>query len=91
MRATPTAIPDVLIIEPKVFGDERGFFFESFNQAKFEAAVCRHVAFVQGNHLRSVKNVLLGLHYQFQQPQGKPALSAKDRQGNALAAAEHFE
>lgn len=71
MIATPTAIPDLLIIEPKVFGDDRGFFFESFNQAKFEAAVGRQVAFVQDNHSRSAKNVLRGLHYQIQQPQGK--------------------
>jgi dTDP-4-dehydrorhamnose 3,5-epimerase len=67
----PTAIPDVLIIEPKVFGDERGFFFESFNQAKFEAAIGRKVNFVQDNHSRSSKNVLRGLHYQIKQPQGK--------------------
>lgn len=71
MKATPTAIPDVLIIEPKVFGDERGFFFESFNQAKFEAAIGRKVSFVQDNHSRSAKGVLRGLHYQIQQPQGK--------------------
>ncbi len=61
----------MLLIEPKVFGDERGFFFESFNQAKFEAAVGRQVHFVQDNHSKSVKNVLRGLHYQIQQPQGK--------------------
>jgi dTDP-4-dehydrorhamnose 3,5-epimerase len=54
-----------------VFGDDRGFFFESFNQAKFEAAIGRQVSFVQDNHSRSVKNVLRGLHYQIQQPQGK--------------------
>jgi dTDP-4-dehydrorhamnose 3,5-epimerase len=54
-----------------VFGDDRGFFFESFNQAKFEAAIGRPVSFVQDNHSRSVKNVLRGLHYQIQQPQGK--------------------
>lgn len=71
MKITPTAIPDVLIIEPQVFGDERGMFFESFNQAKFEAAIVRKVNFVQDNHSRSVKNVLRGLHYQIQQPQGK--------------------
>lgn len=71
MNVIPTAIRDVLIIEPKVFGDDRGFFFESFNQAKFEAAIGRKVAFVQDNHSRSVKNVLRGLHYQLQQPQGK--------------------
>ncbi len=71
MKVIATAIPDVLIIEPKVFGDERGFFFESFNQAKFEAATGRQVNFVQDNHSRSVRNVLRGLHYQIQQPQGK--------------------
>ena len=71
MKVTPLAIPDVVLIEPKVFGDERGFFFESFNQAKFEAAIGRQVNFVQDNHSRSVKNVLRGLHYQIQQPQGK--------------------
>ena len=71
MKATPTAIPDVLIIEPKVFGDERGFFFESFNQARFEQAIGKSVQFVQDNHSRSAKHVLRGLHYQIQQPQGK--------------------
>lgn len=71
MNVIKTAIPDVLIIEPKVFGDERGFFFESFNHAKFEEAVGRKVNFVQDNHSKSVKNVLRGLHYQIQQPQGK--------------------
>lgn len=71
MKATPLSIPDVVLFEPTVFGDERGFFFESFNQAKFEAAIGRQVSFVQDNHSRSVKNVLRGLHYQIQQPQGK--------------------
>lgn len=71
MRATSTTIPDVVLIEPKVFGDERGFFFESFNQVQFEEAIGRSVKFVQDNHSRSVKNVLRGLHYQIQQPQGK--------------------
>jgi dTDP-4-dehydrorhamnose 3,5-epimerase len=71
MQATPLAIPDVVLIEPKVFGDERGFFFESFNQGQFDAVIGRRVAFVQDNHSRSVKNVLRGLHYQIQQPQGK--------------------
>jgi dTDP-4-dehydrorhamnose 3,5-epimerase len=71
MQAIPLAIPDVVLIEPKVFGDERGFFFESFNQGQFDAAIGRRVAFVQDNHSRSVKNVLRGLHYQIQQPQGK--------------------
>ncbi|MDM7943729.1 MAG: dTDP-4-dehydrorhamnose 3,5-epimerase [Hydrogenophaga sp.] len=71
MKVTPTAIPDVLIIEPKVFGDERGFFFESFNQKAFNDATGLDVNFVQDNHSRSAKGVLRGLHYQVQQPQGK--------------------
>lgn len=71
MKSTPLAIPDVVLIEPKVFGDERGFFFESFNQAQFEEAIGKSVQFVQDNHSRSVRNVLRGLHYQIQQPQGK--------------------
>ena len=71
MRATPTAIPDVIRIEPKVFGDARGFFFESFNQKAFQAATGLDVQFVQDNHSKSARNVLRGLHYQVQQPQGK--------------------
>ena len=71
MKVTPTAIPDVLVIEPNVFGDARGFFFESFNQKAFDEAVGRPVNFVQDNHSRSVKGVLRGLHYQVNQPQGK--------------------
>ncbi|SDP55635.1 dTDP-4-dehydrorhamnose 3,5-epimerase [Ectopseudomonas guguanensis] len=71
MKATPLAIPDVILFEPEVFGDERGFFLESFNQRRFEKAVGKPVSFVQDNHSRSVKNVLRGLHYQIQQPQGK--------------------
>ncbi|MCX7190172.1 MAG: dTDP-4-dehydrorhamnose 3,5-epimerase [Methylotenera sp.] len=71
MRVIPTAIHDVLIIEPKVFGDDRGFFFESFNHRQFAELVGRDVNFVQDNHSRSAKNVLRGLHYQIQQPQGK--------------------
>lgn len=71
MKATPTAIADVLIIEPKVFGDARGFFFESFNQKAFDEAVGQHVDFVQDNHSRSSKGVLRGLHFQVEQPQGK--------------------
>ena len=71
MNVIPTAIPDVLIIEPKVFGDERGFFFESLNQTRFDEAIGKHVQFVQDNHSRSVKGVLRGLHYQIQNPQGK--------------------
>jgi dTDP-4-dehydrorhamnose 3,5-epimerase len=66
-----TAIADVLIIEPKVFGDERGFFFESFNQRRFNELTGTDLQFVQDNHSRSAKNVLRGLHYQIQQPQGK--------------------
>ncbi|MCW5617749.1 MAG: dTDP-4-dehydrorhamnose 3,5-epimerase [Nitrosomonas sp.] len=71
MNATPLAIPDVYLLEPRVFGDTRGFFYESFNQRQFDQAIGRHVAFVQNNHSRSVKNVLRGLHYQIRQPQGK--------------------
>ena len=71
MRATPTAIPDVLIIEPKVFGDDRGFFYESFNAKAFEQATGLKRNFVQDNHSKSTKNVLRGLHYQIQQAQGK--------------------
>ncbi|MDP9877014.1 dTDP-4-dehydrorhamnose 3,5-epimerase [Variovorax boronicumulans] len=71
MKATPTAIPEVLIIEPKVFGDARGFFMESFNQDAFNEAVGSRVDFVQDNHSRSTKGVLRGLHYQIRQPQGK--------------------
>jgi len=64
MKVTPLAIPDVLLIEPEVFGDDRGFFFESFNQNKFEEAIGKKINFVQDNHSRSVKGVLRGLHYQ---------------------------
>lgn len=71
MKFTRLAIPDVIVFEPKVFGDERGFFFESFNQRAFEEAVGKQVSFVQDNHSKSAKNVLRGLHYQIQQPQGK--------------------
>ncbi|MDC0986225.1 dTDP-4-dehydrorhamnose 3,5-epimerase [Alphaproteobacteria bacterium] len=71
MNVIPTVIPDVLIIEPKVFGDERGFFFESFNRRQFAELIGSNVDFVQDNHSRSAKNVLRGLHYQIQQPQGK--------------------
>ena len=68
---TPTAIPDVLILEPKVFGDARGFFFESFNSRDFEQATGLNVEFVQDNHSKSARGVLRGLHYQIQHPQGK--------------------
>jgi dTDP-4-dehydrorhamnose 3,5-epimerase len=71
MKATPTAIPEVMVIEPKVFGDSRGFFFESFNQRAFNEATGLEVQFVQDNHSRSAKGVLRGLHYQIEQPQGK--------------------
>lgn len=71
MNVISTKIPDVLIIEPKVFGDDRGFFFESFNQKAFNEATGLDVTFVQDNHSKSAKNVLRGLHYQVQQPQGK--------------------
>jgi dTDP-4-dehydrorhamnose 3,5-epimerase len=71
MNIIPTTIPDVLIIEPKVFGDARGFFFESFNQAAFTEATGFNASFVQDNHSCSSKGVLRGLHYQIQQPQGK--------------------
>lgn len=71
MKTIQTAIPDLLIIEPKVFGDERGFFFESYNRRKFAELTGRDVDFVQDNHSRSAKNVLRGLHYQIQRPQGK--------------------
>ncbi|PWB53171.1 MAG: dTDP-4-dehydrorhamnose 3,5-epimerase [Nitrosomonadales bacterium] len=71
MKATPLSIPDVVLFEPQVFGDDRGFFFESFNQRQFEQAIGRKVGFVQDNHSRSARNVLRGLHYQIQQPQGK--------------------
>ena len=71
MKIIPTSIPDVLIIEPKVFGDARGFFFESFNQQSFRVATGLAVNFVQDNHSRSAQGVLRGLHYQIEQPQGK--------------------
>lgn len=71
MNVTPLAIPDVVLFEPKVFGDERGFFFESFNHRKFEEGIGRSATFVQDNHSRSSKGVLRGLHYQVSQPQGK--------------------
>jgi dTDP-4-dehydrorhamnose 3,5-epimerase len=70
MKATPTQLPEVLLIEPKVFGDSRGFFFESWNEKAFEHAGV-HARFVQDNHSRSEKGVLRGLHYQIRQPQGK--------------------
>ena len=71
MKTIATAIADVLVLEPKVFGDARGFFFESFNQKVFNQATGLDVSFVQDNHSRSAKGVLRGLHYQIEQPQGK--------------------
>ena len=71
MQASRLSIPDVVLLEPKVFGDARGFFFESFNQKAFNAATGTDHQFVQDNHSRSTKGVLRGLHYQSQQPQGK--------------------
>ncbi len=71
MQVVQTGIPDLLILEPKVFGDSRGFFFESFNQREFCELTGREDTFVQDNHSRSAKGVLRGLHYQIRQPQGK--------------------
>ena len=72
MKATPLSIPDVLLIEPQMFGDDRGFFFESFNQNKFDEAMGKKINFVQDNHSKSVKGVLRGLHYQLMpKAQGK--------------------
>ena len=81
MNVIPTALPGVLIIEPKVFGDARGFFFESFNQRAFNEATGTDHDFVQDNHSRSAHGVLRGLHYQVQQPQG---------QGLPAPAFQHF-
>ncbi|MBI5429913.1 MAG: dTDP-4-dehydrorhamnose 3,5-epimerase [Nitrosomonadales bacterium] len=71
MKVIQTAIPDMLIVEPRVFGDDRGFFFESYNRRRFAELTGRDVDFVQDNHSRSARNVLRGLHYQIQHPQGK--------------------
>jgi len=71
MRVTPTAIAGLLVIEPRVYADERGFFFESYNERAFAQATGIAAKFVQDNHSRSVKNTVRGLHYQIQQPQGK--------------------
>ena len=71
MNVVRTKIPDVLLIEPKVFGDDRGFFFESFNEKQFATAIGKTVSFAQDNHSKSTRGVLRGLHYQIQQPQGK--------------------
>ncbi len=71
MQAVATAIPEVLLLEPKVFGDARGFFFESYNRRAFQEATGLDPDFVQDNHSRSARGVLRGLHYQIRQPQGK--------------------
>lgn len=71
MQATKLSLPDIVLFEPKVFGDDRGFFFESFNNRIFAAATGLQRTFVQDNHSRSAQNVLRGLHYQVQHPQGK--------------------
>jgi dTDP-4-dehydrorhamnose 3,5-epimerase len=71
MKIQVTTIPDVLVIEPKVLGDDRGFFYESFNARRFQQLTGMAPSFVQDNHSKSAKNVLRGLHYQIQQPQGK--------------------
>ena len=71
MKIIPTGIPDVLLVEPRVFGDARGFFYESFNRRKFAELTGHDVDFVQDNHSRSAQHVLRGLHYQIQHPQGK--------------------
>jgi dTDP-4-dehydrorhamnose 3,5-epimerase len=71
LKVTPTRLPEVLVIEPRVFGDERGFFLESYNEAAFEAATGVRARFVQDNHSRSARGVLRGMHYQLGQPQAK--------------------
>ena len=71
MKIIPTSIPEVLIIEPNIASDSRGFFFESFNEKEFSQSTGLNVRFVQDNHSQSAKGVLRGLHYQIQQPQGK--------------------
>jgi len=71
MKITKTAIPEVLLVEPTVFGDDRGFFYESYNAKEWQELTGLQTSFVQDNHSRSAKNVLRGIHYQIQQPQGK--------------------
>ena len=71
MKVVPTAMPEVLVLEPQVFGDDRGFFYESFNARRFEELSGVRANFVQDNHSKSAKGVLRGLHYQISQPQGK--------------------
>lgn len=84
MKVVQTAIPDVLIFEPRVFGDERGFFLESWNAREFDNAVGLKVQFVQDNHSRSQRGVLRGLHYQVKQPQGKLVRVARGRVFDAV-------
>jgi dTDP-4-dehydrorhamnose 3,5-epimerase len=79
MKVTRTAIPEVMVLEPKVFGDARGFFMESYNERVFQELTGLDVRFVQDNHSRSAKGVLRGLHYQLQQPQGKLVHVARGR------------
>lgn len=71
MKVTPTAIPEVLVLEPKVYGDERGFFYESYNARQFAEATGQHAVFVQDDHVRSARDVVRGLHYQLGLPQAK--------------------
>ena len=84
MKVVQTAIPDVLIFEPRVFGDERGFFLESWNAREFDNAVGAKVQFVQDNHSRSRHGVLRGMHYQIKQPQGKLVRVARGRAFDAV-------
>lgn len=101
MKLTTTFIPDLLILEPEDTRDDRGFFYESFNQRRFEALTGMPVNFVQDNRSKSARHVLRGLHYQIPQAQGKsldiawpvegqPLLSPKDRTGKLLAEAEVY-
>lgn len=71
MKSSRLAIPDIILLEPRVFSDNRGYFFESFNQREFEAIIGQPVSFVQSNHSQSVRHVLRGLHYQIKHAQGK--------------------
>lgn len=79
MKVVSTALPEVLILEPQVLGDARGFFFENFNQRVFNELTCTNYNFVQDNHSRSMQGVLRGLHYQIRQPQGKLVRVVKGR------------
>lgn len=79
MKVTPTSLPEVLVIEPAVFGDHRGFFMESWNQRHFDEAIGAPVRFVQDNHSRSSRGVLRGLHYQIEHAQGKLVRAASGR------------